>query len=186
MQHMLTCVAGPCKAVCEHALPGWQLQAVRLLQENLSIRMTVCCLACRRVACGPAGHSSWSAAGLCYCTWLLLDRLHVFGAAGAGHPWRLLLACMPALAALAVGISRVTDYWHHPTDVAAGLLLGCFVSWLCYRQQRVRLAAEVDPVSYGGAVAGQAGGGGAGYASGSMRFDEDGMPLLQQQGVLLV
>uniref|UniRef100_A0A383VZN4 Phosphatidic acid phosphatase type 2/haloperoxidase domain-containing protein n=1 Tax=Tetradesmus obliquus TaxID=3088 RepID=A0A383VZN4_TETOB len=134
----------------------------------------------------PSGHSSWSAAGLCYCTWLLLDRLHVFGAAGAGHPWRLLLACMPALAALAVGISRVTDYWHHPTDVAAGLLLGCFVSWLCYRQQRVRLAAEVDPVSYGGAVAGQAGGGGAGYASGSMRFDEDGMPLLQQQGVLLV
>ncbi|WIA16712.1 hypothetical protein OEZ85_013367 [Tetradesmus obliquus] len=52
-------------------------------------------------------------------------------------------------------------------------------------QQRVRLAAEVDPVSYGGAAAGQAGGGGAGYASGSMRFDEDGMPLLQQQGGLL-
>jgi hypothetical protein len=97
---------------------------------------------------------------------------------------------MPALAALAVGISRVTDYWHHPTDVAAGLLLGCAVSWLCYRQQRVRLAAEVDPVSYGGVAAvaaGQAGsGGGAGYVSSSVRFDEDGMPLLQQQGGPLV
>jgi hypothetical protein len=96
---------------------------------------------------------------------------------------------MPALAALSVGISRVTDYWHHPTDVAAGLLLGCAVSWLCYRQQRVRLAAEVDAVSYGGAVGGavgqtgSGGGNGTGYPSSSMRFDEDGMPLLQQQGV---
>jgi hypothetical protein len=91
---------------------------------------------------------------------------------------------MPALAALSVGISRVTDYWHHPTDVAAGLLLGCGVSWVCYRQQRVRLAAEVDSVSYGGGAAGQVGSsGGAGYIGSSMRFDEDGMPLLQQQGV---
>jgi membrane-associated phospholipid phosphatase len=93
---------------------------------------------------------------------------------------------MPALAALLVGISRVTDYWHHPTDVAAGLLLGCGVSWLCYRQQRVRLAAEVDAVSYGGGAAAQlavGSGGGAGYMGVSMRFDEDGMPLLQQQGV---
>eukprot|EP00882_Tetradesmus_deserticola_P016324 GHRQ01017427.1.p2 GENE.GHRQ01017427.1~~GHRQ01017427.1.p2 ORF type:complete len:201 (-),score=40.02 GHRQ01017427.1:641-1243(-) len=152
------------------------------LQTNRLIQHWTAC----RVPCVRAGHSSWAAAGLGYCTWLLLDRLQVFAAAGAGHSWRLVVACMPALGALAIGISRVTDYWHHPTDVAAGLLLGCGVSWLCYRQQRVRLAAEVDPVSYAGGAAaatGQVGSGGTGHVGGSMRMDEDGLPLLQQQGV---
>lgn len=131
----------------------------------------------------PAGHSSWSAAGLCYCTWILLDRLQVFGS-GSGHPWRLLVAGMPSLAALAVGVSRYHDYWHHATDVAAGLLLGGFVSWLCYRQQRLRLV-EVDAVSYGGPM-GQAGRSSGGGGVARLRYDEDDTPLLQHPGALPV
>lgn len=62
-------------------------------------------------------------AGLCFITWWLTDRLHPFD--GSGHPWRLAAAVMPALAAVAVGITRYADYWHHPTDIVAGGLGGC-------------------------------------------------------------
>jgi hypothetical protein len=34
---------------------------------------------------------------------------------------------------LAIAISRVTDFWHHPTDVITGLLLGFVMSFGFYR-----------------------------------------------------
>jgi membrane-associated phospholipid phosphatase len=40
---------------------------------------------------------------------------------GSGHTWRLLAAVIPAMAAVAVGVSRYVDYWHHASDVAAGM-----------------------------------------------------------------
>jgi PAP2 superfamily len=40
------------------------------------------------------------------------------------------------------------DYWHHWTDVVAGLGLGFLVAWLCYRQQGVKLR-ELDVVAIG-------------------------------------
>lgn len=70
------------------------------------------------------GHSSWSASGLCFITWWLVDRLRVFD--GSGHAWRLAAAALPAMAALAVGVSRYVDYWHHASDVAAGVVCLCF------------------------------------------------------------
>lgn len=89
--------------------------------------------------------------------WWLFDRLGVFD--GSGHPWRLMAAILPGLGALAVAVSRVADYWHHASDVAAGLALGALLSWLFYRQQRCRLA-ELDPGLYG-----SSGGGGGGGSS---------------------
>ncbi|KAF8065455.1 LPP3 [Scenedesmus sp. PABB004] len=118
----------------------------------------------------PSGHSSWSAAGLCYLTWFLIDRLGALSAAGGGHPWRLVAALLPSAGAVAVGVSRVHDAWHHPSDVAVGLALGAGLSWLCYRQQRARLA-ELDPITYGGTLG--SGGGAAARPPG-----EDGVPLL--------
>eukprot|EP00879_Flechtneria_rotunda_P011028 GHRR01011523.1.p1 GENE.GHRR01011523.1~~GHRR01011523.1.p1 ORF type:complete len:306 (+),score=58.76 GHRR01011523.1:632-1549(+) len=120
----------------------------------------------------PSGHSSWSSSGLGYLTWFLLDWLQAFD--GSGHPWRLIVAVLPSFGALAVGITRYVDYWHHPTDIAAGLLLGWAISWVCYRQQRSRLA-EVDPVMYG-----------APASSSIRRLNEDGLPLLQQPGSSLL
>jgi hypothetical protein len=80
--------------------------------------------------------------------YFLFDRLEVFK---GGHPWRLLVASLPGIAALAAGISRYTDYWHYPSDIAAGLLLGGAIAWLCYKQQQIRLA-ELDLGCYAGAV----------------------------------
>jgi hypothetical protein len=33
-----------------------------------------------------------------------------------------------------VGVTRYSDYWHHWSDIATGLLLGLLVSALVYRQ----------------------------------------------------
>jgi hypothetical protein len=48
----------------------------------------------------------------------------------------------------------------------AGLALGAFVSWVCYRQQRGRLA-DIDPASYGGSL---------GSSSGNMAASVGGWP----------
>eukprot|EP00878_Enallax_costatus_P021035 GHUV01022254.1.p1 GENE.GHUV01022254.1~~GHUV01022254.1.p1 ORF type:complete len:161 (+),score=31.44 GHUV01022254.1:120-602(+) len=129
----------------------------------------------------PSGHSSWSASGLCYVTWFLIDRLQAFD--GSGHPWRLMVASLPAMAAVSVGITRYTDYWHHPTDIVAGLLLGCLISWLFYRQQRLKLA-ELDPVVYGGGLGSGTSSTVSSGVNPAARFsEEDGVPLLPQQGL---
>lgn len=98
---------------------------------------------------GAIGHSSWSASGLGYVSWFLLDKLAPFD--GDGHPWRLVAAVLPALGALAVGITRYTDYWHHGLDIFAGLALGYAISWWAYRQQKMKLSDGVDNMGSGGA-----------------------------------
>lgn len=70
----------------------------------------------------PSGHSSMSAAGLGFLTWYLLGQLKTYS--GGGFAWRVVLSFLPALVAIAIGITRVTDYWHHPSDVMTGLALG--------------------------------------------------------------
>jgi membrane-associated phospholipid phosphatase len=74
---------------------------------------------------------------------------------GGGHAWRMVVAAAPAVGALAVGVSRYTDYWHHWSDVLAGLLLGFGMAWLAYRQQKTKLARLEAP--QGGASQGQLG-----------------------------
>ncbi len=86
-----------------------------------------------------AGHSSWAASGLGYTSWFLFDVLDPFDS--AGHPWRLAVSMLPVLGALTIGITRYVDYWHHWSDILAGLLLGGVISWLTYRQQRQRVVA---------------------------------------------
>eukprot|EP00201_Polytomella_parva_P008743 CAMPEP_0175052716 /NCGR_PEP_ID=MMETSP0052_2-20121109/8513_1 /TAXON_ID=51329 ORGANISM="Polytomella parva, Strain SAG 63-3" /NCGR_SAMPLE_ID=MMETSP0052_2 /ASSEMBLY_ACC=CAM_ASM_000194 /LENGTH=611 /DNA_ID=CAMNT_0016317149 /DNA_START=192 /DNA_END=2027 /DNA_ORIENTATION=- len=44
-----------------------------------------------------------------------------------------LVSLSPALGAVAVGITRIVDYWHHPSDVLAGLLIGFLIAYLSYR-----------------------------------------------------
>ena len=39
----------------------------------------------------------------------LWDMLRPFD--GSGQPWRLLLSVLPALGAVAIGITRYVDYW---------------------------------------------------------------------------
>ncbi len=50
-----------------------------------------------------------------------------------GRGWQLLIALLPSFGAVAVGVTRVMDYWHHPTDVLTGLLLGFSTAYGVYR-----------------------------------------------------
>ena len=57
----------------------------------------------------PSGHSSMSASGLGFLTFYLLGQLGAYS--GRGYAWRVVLSCLPALVAITIGITRVTDYW---------------------------------------------------------------------------
>lgn len=82
----------------------------------------------------PSGHSSWSASGLGFLSFWAAGKLRVWSAAAAGHPWRLVVSSLPAALAVAIAISRIQDYWHHATDVMAGLAIGTTIAYATYRQ----------------------------------------------------
>eukprot|EP00798_Chlamydomonas_sp_ICE-L_P030785 gene30786-35826_t len=79
----------------------------------------------------PSGHSSLSSAGLGFLTFFLLSQTKAFS--GTCHPWRVFISLMPAVGAILIGVTRVMDYWHHPTDVIAGLTLGFSISFLMHQ-----------------------------------------------------
>ena len=79
----------------------------------------------------PSGHSSFAASGLGFLTYYLLGLTKCY--AGPSSTGRLVLSLLPTLVAILVGISRVKDSWHHPSDVAVGLGLGFLISFLFYR-----------------------------------------------------
>lgn len=72
-------------------------------------------------------------AGLGFLSWYMLGQLRAYS--GPQHVWRLIVGLVPILAAVAVAVTRVTDYWHHWSDAAAGSILGFVVSYVFYRQQ---------------------------------------------------
>jgi hypothetical protein len=100
---------------------------------------------------GLAGHSSWSAAGLGYVSWALADALQPFD--GGGHICRLVATLLPVLGACGVGVTRVSDNWHHPSDVLAGLLLGFGLSWLSFVCVRRRVQRGAGYYGGGGGAA---------------------------------
>lgn len=78
------------------------------------------------------GHSSWAASGLGFLTFYLMGQTRAM--AGSGRAWRLFVSIIPALVAIIVGVTRITDYWHHVSDVCVGLVLGFGVSLIVYKQ----------------------------------------------------
>jgi diacylglycerol diphosphate phosphatase/phosphatidate phosphatase len=90
----------------------------------------------------PSGHSSISFSSMWYLTLFLINYLDTFDE--DGHPWKLFVACLPSCGALFVAGSRVSDYWHHPTDVLAGSLLGILVAWISYKQQHFKVHFRID------------------------------------------
>ena len=52
---------------------------------------------------------------------------------GNGGVWRTVVALSPFLLAAWIGISRVRDYWHHPSDVATGGVLGAVIAYVVRR-----------------------------------------------------
>lgn len=79
-----------------------------------------------------SGHSAVAAVAVVFTVLYLQERL-ILPIAPLIRP---LLQTVFACAGLYVGFTRITDHWHHPQDVAAGLLLGsaaAFASFFGYR-----------------------------------------------------
>jgi len=96
----------------------------------------------------PSGHSSMSFSSMAYLTLFLINFFDTFDE--EGHPWKLFVSCLPSCGALFVAASRVSDYWHHSTDVIAGSVLGTIIAYISYKQQHYRVHYHVDdmPGSY--------------------------------------
>ncbi|CAI5485569.1 unnamed protein product [Closterium sp. Naga37s-1] len=67
--------------------------------------------------------SPLSFSGLAYLSLFLAAKLHSISSSSA-HLWRLLPPALPLVGGVAVGITRIDDYWHFPFDVFVGSLIG--------------------------------------------------------------
>ena len=116
----------------------------------------------------PSGHTSWTAAGCGWAAWWLSGKLRVWDPDAAGHPWRLTVSALPIVVTVFVGVSRLQDNWHHPTDVMAGGVLGGGLSYLFYRQAFPCFAGARagEPYSMRAVNCGGGGGGGVGGGAG--------------------
>jgi len=101
----------------------------------------------------PSGHSSTAFCGFVFVSLYLFHSLFPTSKyseqEGVMRPWKLLLCVCPLLFAGWIAASRLTDYWHHPSDVLAGSILGAVVSRIvfytqfhCYRHKFSSLARK--------------------------------------------
>lgn len=89
----------------------------------------------------PSGHASMAFSGLSFASAAVAERLAVFGAKrnAKNQPapaWRLVAAAAPVALALAVSVSRVTDYMHHVEDVVGGGMIGLAAAWAAWAAKR--------------------------------------------------
>ncbi|KAJ2783685.1 hypothetical protein GGI15_002497 [Coemansia interrupta] len=80
----------------------------------------------------PSGHTSLAFAGMTYLMLFLAGKLHIFDR--QGHTYKTFVVFTPLLVAAVVGATRVSDYWHHPSDVIAGATIGLFTATFSYFQ----------------------------------------------------
>ena len=82
----------------------------------------------------PSGHTALSFAGLGYLSLFVAARLlHARRLVWTGRLWKLSVAATPWTIALLIGLSRIADYWHHWSDVAAGACIGNLAAYFAYR-----------------------------------------------------
>ncbi|CAG9806291.1 unnamed protein product [Chironomus riparius] len=74
----------------------------------------------------PSGHTSFAFVTAIYCVFYLESRMRYNGSKLLKHFIQLFFIC----GALYTGLSRISDYKHHYTDVLAGLILGSLISYV--------------------------------------------------------
>jgi diacylglycerol diphosphate phosphatase/phosphatidate phosphatase len=79
----------------------------------------------------PSGHASDTFTSMVLLALQLAGWLGVYGARG-GELWRLVACWPPVAVAIYVGVTRVTDYAHHPDDVLAGAVLGAGIALVAH------------------------------------------------------
>ncbi len=95
----------------------------------------------------PSGHASMAFSGLSFASAAAAERLAVFGGGAESAEkkkrnrhqapaWRLVAAAAPVALALAVAVSRVTDYMHHVEDVVGGGGIGLAAAWAAWAAKR--------------------------------------------------
>jgi membrane-associated phospholipid phosphatase len=95
----------------------------------------------------PSGHSSFSMACMTFLSWYLLSHflsvlLQDFYRGRSLSRKRMMIpkiivgvtVCvfLPMSYTIWVGVTRITDLWHHPSDVIAGFCLGCLMGNVGY------------------------------------------------------
>lgn len=88
----------------------------------------------------PSGHTSMSFSGLAYLTMYLLYFLKCFNANASdkrqgAFVWKVLVSLFPLAIAIAVAVTRIRDYWHHPEDVIMGSIIGISTSLFAFTVQ---------------------------------------------------
>ncbi|KAG5675412.1 hypothetical protein PVAND_005320 [Polypedilum vanderplanki] len=74
----------------------------------------------------PSGHASFSFYCSFFCAFYIQSRMKFGGSKLLKHFIQLVFVT----AALYTGLSRITDYKHHPTDVIAGSILGILIAFV--------------------------------------------------------
>jgi diacylglycerol diphosphate phosphatase / phosphatidate phosphatase len=82
----------------------------------------------------PSGHSSLSFACLTFLSSFLASKLGLGSNRSAGRLWLVLLCWSPYALAFFIAASRIFDYWHHPSDVLAGVVIGLLIGNLSVMQ----------------------------------------------------
>lgn len=82
----------------------------------------------------PSGHTSLTFNGMSLISLYISGKLHYHFSAQPLWLYRLLslAALSPYTVAIWVGASRIHDYWHHPSDVCVGALIGVVAAHVGY------------------------------------------------------
>mmetsp|Transcript_53168 Transcript_53168/g.128779 ORF Transcript_53168/g.128779 Transcript_53168/m.128779 type:complete len:207 (-) Transcript_53168:6-626(-) len=94
----------------------------------------------------PSGHSSFAFSGLLFASLFLLEKVRQLSKKRklpTSLPMAVaqMAACLPAILAMWVAISRVVDYWHNYDDILAGSVLGSMCAYHAWTQ-RMRYNAQ--------------------------------------------
>jgi len=79
----------------------------------------------------PSGHSSMSFCAQLYVSLYFAGKSKLFTVNG-GQLWKVIVAFIPLFAASLIAVSRTRDYHHSFTDILAGSVIGCAITYYCY------------------------------------------------------
>lgn len=83
----------------------------------------------------PSGHSVCAFAGFVFLALYLNAKLYIVPLGYPGRRpahWKLVVFAAPLLTAVLLSASKVSDGWHHVTDVIAGALIGLVSAIIAY------------------------------------------------------
>ena len=82
----------------------------------------------------PSGHSALSFACCTFLSYFLSTKLGLRSKRYAGRLWLMLVCWSPYALSFFIAASRIFDYWHHPSDVMAGIVIGLLIGFLSVTQ----------------------------------------------------